>query len=161
MNQAFSQSVELDALIDGVSGVMSLQSTRENIERLEREFMKHPQVEIPVTHQHTGGIYAREITIPAGTILTGRIYKEDHFDVMISGDITVSGDDGKKRMQGFHVFKGTRGKKRAGYAHEDTRWITFCSSPEMPEEDYLDYHTVMSFAELKLTDETTEQEAKL
>jgi|TARA_R110000782_G_C14810817_1_gene412739 hypothetical protein len=152
MNEASLQVAALHSLIEGVSGPMALASTRASIERLEDEFRKHPQVDIPVIHRYAGGIYAREITIPAGTILTGRIYKEDHFDVMVSGDITVSSDDGRKRMEGFNIFPGVRGKKRAGIAHEDTRWITFCSSPEMLEDDYLDYHTVLSFDDLDKDD---------
>ena len=91
------------------------------------EFAKGlPQVEIPVNHTIHGGMYAREITIPKGTIITGQLYKFDHLDIMISGDVTVSTDSGEtKRLKGFNLFKGMSGKKRAGYAHEDTQWVTF------------------------------------
>ena len=85
-----------------------------------------PQIIIPVKHYIHGGMYAREITIPKDTVLTGDIYKFDHFDLMISGDITVSTDTGEtKRIKGYNLFNGLSGKKRAGYAHEDTTWVTF------------------------------------
>ena len=144
----------LDNLVDSASGDISLAPVRAKIEELELELSKHPQVDIPVTHRYSGGIYAREIIIPKGAMLTGRIYKEDHFDVMVSGDVTVTGCDGKKRLKGFHIFEGNRGKKRAGYAHEDTHWITFHSSPEMAADDYIYRLTSNSFAEF-------EQEVKL
>ncbi|MBL4622906.1 MAG: SET domain-containing protein-lysine N-methyltransferase [Immundisolibacteraceae bacterium] len=84
-----------------------------------------PQVGIPVTHTIHGGMYAREITIPKGTVITGQIYKFNHLDIMISGDITVSTDSGEtRRFTGYNCFSGMAGKKRAGYAHEDTTWIT-------------------------------------
>ena len=79
----------------------------------------------------------------------GKIYKDDHFDVMVYGDITVTSDDGKKRLTGFNIFPGKRGKKRAGYAHSETKWITFCSSPEMDDEAYIDHLTSTSFAGLE------------
>ena len=104
----------------------SKSSNRENILNYEKLAKELPQLEIPPTHHIHGGMYGREITIPKGTIITGQIYKFDHFDIMVSGDITVSTDTGEvMRLEGFNLFKGMAGKKRAGYAHEDTRWITF------------------------------------
>lgn len=99
--------------------------TRDNILAYEEWAKTLEQVEIPVLHHIHGGMYCRQITIPKGTVITGQLYKFDHLDVMISGDITVSTDTGeRKRLTGFNVFKGMSGKKRAGYAHEDTTWIT-------------------------------------
>ena len=84
-----------------------------------------PQLDIPVIHALHGEMYAREIVIPKGTVLTGDIYKFDHFDIMVSGDITVSTDSEEPiRLKGFNFLKGMSGKKRAGFAHEDTHWIT-------------------------------------
>lgn len=100
--------------------------TRANILAYEEMAKQLPQIEIPVKHHIHGGMYGREITIPKGALITGQIYKFDHFDVMISGDITVSTETGeRKRFTGYNCFKGESGKKRAGYAHEDTTWITF------------------------------------
>ena len=72
------------------------------------EFAKaQPQIEIPVTHYIHGGMYVREITIPKDTLITGQIYKFDHFDIMISGDVTVSTDTGERtRFTGYNCFKG-------------------------------------------------------
>ena len=136
------------SLVNAVSGVMSEKLVRSKIEALEAQWLKMPQIEIPVIHRYAKGIYAREITIPKGTALTGRIYKDDHFDIMVSGDITVSSDEGIKRLKGFNIFNGAKGKKRAGIAHEDTRWITFCACEELPDDEYLDKTTVEKFSEL-------------
>lgn len=139
---------ELDSIIESVSGPIAAQSTRNSIMALEEKMKDHPQVEIPVVHRYSGGIYAREITIPAGVMLTGKIYKGDHFDVMVYGDVTVTTDEGRKRLTGFNISKGNHGKKRAGYTHAETRWITFCSSPEMADDDYIDSLTVDNFSQL-------------
>ena len=145
-------------IIAGVSGPLSDPSVRHKIEALESEFLKLPQVEIPVTHRYAGGIYAREIVIPKDTILTGRIYKEDHFDIMVSGDISVSSEDGLKRLQGFHILEGKRGKKRAGFTREETKWITLCACPELSDDEYIDYITVTSFNKLLPSDLIDESE---
>ncbi len=137
-------------LIEKVSGNIALTSVREKIESLENEWKKLPQVEIPVVHRYSGGIYAREIVIPADTFLTGKIYKDDHFDIMVYGDVTVSSDEGVKRMSGFHAFESKSGKKRAGYTHSETKWITMCFCPPMADDDYIGYLTCASFKDYEL-----------
>lgn len=117
---------------------------------LESKMKEYPQLDIPIDHHFHAGMYARELTIKAGTLLTGRIHKFDHFDIMLSGDITVSTDDGQvKRLTGLNIMQGKAGKKRAGYAHTDTHWITFHSTDERHEDEMLDYLTCETFDELE------------
>lgn len=117
---------------------------------LESKMKEYPQLDIPIDHHFHAGMYARELTIKAGTLLTGRIHKFDHFDIMLSGDITVSTDDGQvKRLTGLNIMQGKAGKKRAGYAHTDTHWITFHSTDERHEDEMLDYLTCETFEELE------------
>ena len=139
----------LEAMINEVSGPINSAAVREKILELEGHLAKFPQVDLPVTHFNSGGLYARLIVIPKDILLTGAIYKDAHFDVMISGDITVSSDEGKKRLTGFNVMESKAGKKRAGYAHEDTVWMTFHLCEVMPEDDYVQYLTVDKFEELE------------
>jgi quercetin dioxygenase-like cupin family protein len=115
------------------------------------EFAKtQPQIEIPVTHRIHGGMYMREITIPKDCYITGHIYKFNHFDVMISGDITVSTDSGEKqRLTGYNVFNGMNGKKRAGYAHEDTTWLTVHPFNGFDGEEIQKRITAETFEELR------------
>lgn len=124
-------------------------TNRANILAWEEKAKELPQIDIPVKHHIHGGMYGREITIPKGSIITGQIYKFDHFDIMISGDITVSTDSGEtKRLTGFNVFKGMSGKKRAGYAHEDTQWITFHPFDGADGDEIQDFITADTFDEL-------------
>lgn len=96
----------------------------ERIEAMELAMAECEQVDIPVKNNHANGMYTREITIPRGTLLTGRVHLFDYVDIMLSGDITVATAEGAKRFTGANVLDGKAGRKRAGYAHEDTRWIT-------------------------------------
>lgn len=137
------------SLVKAVS-VISTGERREKLQSLETAMLQEDQVSIPVNHMFSGGIYAREITIPKGTLLTGRIHKFDHFDIMLSGDVTVSTDSCEvKRLTGLNIMEGKSGKKRAGYTHEDTHWITFHSAEERDPEQMYDFLTCGSFEELE------------
>jgi len=46
-------------------------------------FMKEqPQVELKVVHHFSKGVYARELHIPAGVILTGEIHKFKNLNIL-------------------------------------------------------------------------------
>jgi hypothetical protein len=92
-------------------------------------------------------MYVREITIPKGTILTGAVHKFDYVDIMLSGDIAVATPDGMKRLTGINIMEGPAGRKRAGYAYEDTRWLTVHKTSAMVAEGIEDVLTVKTMAE--------------
>ena len=91
------------------------------VTRLERALLDLPQLQLGVEHLVHGGMCARTVLIPAGTVVTGALLNLDNICVMW-GDISVTTDDGARRLTGFHVLPAKAGKKRAGYAHADTWW---------------------------------------
>jgi len=95
----------------------------ESVKKLENCLLDHPQIDLQTTVCLSGGVYARTIFIPAGTILTGAQHKKDHINVC-QGDISVTTDEGVKRLTGQHTFATKAGMKRAGIAHTDTWWTT-------------------------------------
>lgn len=96
----------------------------DKIERWEEFALEQPQVEILLVEKFINGMYTREILIPAGTILTGQVHKYAYVDIMLYGDILVATPDGTMRLKGHNIMEGVPGRKRAGYAYEDTGWIT-------------------------------------
>jgi len=103
---------------------------RERVQRLEEAMLTQPQVEIETHHYFSPGIYAREIIIPKGTLLTGKIHKTAHLNVISSGDISVLTEHGVQRIVGPCVIASSAGIKRAGFAHEETRWMTVHATTE-------------------------------
>lgn len=97
---------------------------RGRIEALESQIEKMPQAECPVRHHFAPGIYAREMTIPAGVVLTGAVHRTEHLNVISKGRITVSTDDGMRELSAPCTFISKPGTKRVGYAHEETIWTT-------------------------------------
>lgn len=99
----------------------------ELVKKLDEEVSKLPQETIPLQHQVSGGMYARTGVIKAGCLLIGAKHKTDHINVMF-GDISVTTDEGIKRLTGYHVLPTKAGMKRAGIAHADTVWTTICKT---------------------------------
>lgn len=97
--------------------------TNDEVIELERHVLAAPQVDLRTEHALCGGVYARTIHIPAGTVLTGALHKKDHINIVI-GDITVTTDSGPLRLTGHHVLPVKAGSRRAGFAHADTTWTT-------------------------------------
>lgn len=102
--------------------------TAEQIKRLEDNMLGMAQLPIWASHHFAEGLYAREITIPADTTLTGAEHSCEHLNICI-GDITVWTEDGMKRLTGIHVIRSLPGAKRVGYTHAETRWITVHANP--------------------------------
>lgn len=93
----------------------------ERVAALEAQILQHPQVDLQTTHLVHGGLSARTIFIPAGTVLTGALTNIDNVCVVV-GDITVTTDAGPMRLTGHHVLMARAGAKRVGLAHADTWW---------------------------------------
>jgi hypothetical protein len=104
--------------------------SRELVLELERQILALPQVQMQVRHHFAPGLYARELTIPAGTVLTGKIHRHAHLCMISKGDITVLTENGMQRLKAPCTFISTPGIKRAGYAHEDTVFTTFHPTDE-------------------------------
>ena len=122
---------------------------RANLAKYEEFALAQPQIDIPVTHRIHGGMYARQITIPAGVVITGQIYKYDHLEFMISGDATVASESGPIHLQGYHSLSGHSGKKRAITAHKDTIWLTVHPSNGTNGEQIQNLITAQDFDELE------------
>lgn len=105
-------------------------SLREKIDRLEALMLREPQVEIEPVHYFAGGLYAREITIRKGTLLTGKIHRTEHLNIISKGRIVVWTEDGMREVAAPFTMVSHPGAKRVGYALEDTVWTTIHATTE-------------------------------
>lgn len=102
----------------------------DKIMRLESEMARLPQATFETTHHFSHGIYAREIFIPAGSLLTGKIHATDHISIVSRGDISVLTEGGIERIKAPATIVSKAGMKRVGYAHADTVWTTIHGTHE-------------------------------
>ena len=99
--------------------------TLEQIYRFEDELAKLPPADFPLRHYFAQGMYAREILIRKGAMLTGAVHKTQHLCVISKGDITIASAGKVVRMVAPCTFVSEPGVKRVGWAHEDTIFTTF------------------------------------
>jgi hypothetical protein len=104
--------------------------TREQIERLEAQMRMMEQLPIEPVHHFADGLYAREILIRAGTILTGKVHSTEHLNIVSQGRIAVWTEDGMQIVAAPHTMVSRPGTKRVGFALEDTVWTTIHANPD-------------------------------
>lgn len=127
------------------------QDLRNRIVKFEALIRDGEQVEIPVTQYFCNGTYVREITIPAGIILTGKIHKHPCLSVVLTGKMEVITDQGPKLIVAPLVYESPAGVKRAGQCLEKCRWLTIhpWDGPELNEYQMAAELTVDTFEQLE------------
>lgn len=75
-------------------------------------------------HRILNGVYMRELTMPAGTIIVGKRHAREHYVTVLSGFCTVVTERGWEDIVGPCTFKSPAGEKRVFFVHEDTTLIT-------------------------------------
>ena len=108
---------------------MLIESTREKVVRLERLLQSCPQVDCPMKNYFSNGLYIREMTIPAGTVLTGAVHKTKHL-ITIQGIAKVETENGVIEINGFAGFIAYPGAKRAIFAITETVVMNFHETDE-------------------------------
>ena len=104
-------------------------------------------IDLPVSHRFINGVYAREIFIPCGVLVAGRIHKTEHISIISQGcvevvtDNVVTGEVLREIYQAPCSFISPVGTKRMVQAVEDTVWTTIHKhdgqhSPENIEDIY-------------------------
>ena len=85
-----------------------------------------PQVDCPLTHRFTPGMYTREIFMPKGTFIVSKIHKTEHPFVVLTGKarVWIEGE-GVKVITAPHVGITKPGTRRVLLILEDCRWLTF------------------------------------
>lgn len=129
-------------------GINRVRLMRDKVVRLEEEISHQPQVDCPVVHHFAPGVYAREMTIPAGVTLTGAIHKTEHLSIVSKGRIAFTTDEGVVEVSAPFTFVSKPGAKRAGYAIEETVWTTIHATEETDLDMLCEELTESTSAEL-------------
>lgn len=117
---------------------------RQRVFAAEADIRRLPPVECPVTHHFSDGIYAREMFIPKGTMLTGHIHKHQNLNIMSKGELLVLTEDGVKRVKAPFTIVSPPGTKRIAFALEDTVWTTIHATTETDLEKIEGYFVAHS-----------------
>ena len=126
-----------------------VKSRDEVIDVVENIIANQPQIECPVTHRFTKDMYIREVFVPAGTILTSEIHKNEHPHVLSLGKITMwDGEGGEITVTAPYCGITKENARRVVLVHEDCIFTTFhvteAKNVEDAEKDiFVDYDNIL------------------
>lgn len=125
-----------------------IKSRREKIHQLEVMVNSVPaqaKFKIKTTHRFIKGVYCREVFVPAGTILIGKINKSENMSIMSAGDVLVATEYGVKRIKAPFTAVSKPGIKRVGYVAEDMVWTSVIRTDETDVEKLNDILFVTNY----------------
>lgn len=103
---------------------------REAVEQIEDAMQGMPPAFLPIKHYFANGMYAREMTMPADTVITGAVHKTTHFCILSQGRVRVMSEDGIEELVAPAIIVSQPGTKRAIHALEDTVWTNIHATNE-------------------------------
>ncbi len=86
--------------------------SRQQIERLQTEIAKLPQLELPTSHYFSGGMYCRKMRLPKDALLVGKVHKHAHFFMCMAGEMIVWTETGMRHLFAGDVVESEAGTKR-------------------------------------------------
>lgn len=110
-----------------------LEEYHRKVDELEAGLSQFEQIEVPTKHRFLSnpGMYIREATAPAGSILTSKEHLTDHPFVMLSGEQSILEPDGTwKRITAPFMGFTKAGSRRVVVIHADTTMVTFHATEE-------------------------------
>jgi hypothetical protein len=83
----------------------------------------------PLKHSFADGFYVREIFIPKGLLIIGKIHKHEHPNFLMSGVVEIVTEEGSTTLIGPCAMISPPGTKRALRSITDLVWITVHLNP--------------------------------
>lgn len=104
----------------------------------------------PLKHWFSDGVYCREISLPAGSVVVGRIHRHEHLNIISKGSCTVYTEFGTEELSAPATFVSKAGTKRIVYTHEDCIWTTIHKNEDNERDGSIleERYTSADYAEL-------------
>lgn len=112
-------------VIDLPEALHDAEARREFVQNIENMIVEHPKGETgnnnmcPLGHHFADGCYIREMFMPAGILLTGKIHKYEHPTFLLEGVVSIVTDDGAVLMSAPQLLISPAGTKRMIFSHTD------------------------------------------
>lgn len=104
---------------------VELPTFRDKVSYLAYRMKEVEQTDLPVKHHFSPGLYLREIFMPAGTVVIGKIHKTEHFNILVKGACLIIHDDYRREeLRAPAVFVSKAGVQKVLYILEDMIWMT-------------------------------------
>jgi len=128
--------------------VEEIQQRRDLVTAWGKRLALQPQVECPVTNRFAGGLYLREIFMPAGSFVIGKIHSTQHFNIIVSGECLIATTDGVKHVRAPYTFISEPGVQKCVLNLTDVLWQTTHVTDSKDPEEIVESLTVCDYADL-------------
>jgi hypothetical protein len=135
------------SVMDTFAGALVSQEFRTKVLEMESVMREEPQVECHLEHVFAPGLYARQIQMPAGALVVGKIHKHSHVNTISKGRCLVATEFGYEELVAPHTFVSKPGTKRAVLVLEDTVWTTYHPTEETDLERVEDHVIAKTYEE--------------
>ena len=105
-------------------------ATLAQIETVEAQLLRQPQVHAPVIHRFAPGVYMRTVIIPAGCNALGHEHLTDHFNVILRGRVLVLCGGRVEEIRAPAVFVASAGVRKVVHTLEETEWANIHPTTE-------------------------------
>lgn len=102
-------------------GALAPIPTADQLRRLAQVLMQGETLDIDaMTHHHFAhGIYGREMRIPAGVVVVGKIHRYSTLNILAQGSMSVTTPEGQKVIHAPAIFTSLPGMQKAALALTD------------------------------------------
>lgn len=138
-------------------GAVEEAAIRNQIKAVEEITKSLTQHEFDIVDHFSHGVYAREMKMPKGSIVVGKIHRFKNLNIISQGAVSFFSIDGLMKVKAPFTFVGSPGAKRVIYAHEDTVWTVIHGTEETDIDKIEEMFIAKDYDEL---DETLIKEAK-
>lgn len=97
---------------------------RQKIIMAEEWMKQQPQIDLKVINHFSYGVYARELHIPAGILLTGEIHKFENLNILSKGRMRVTVNNRITEVEAPFTTVSAPGTKRIAYTLTECIWTT-------------------------------------
>ena len=104
--------------------VRHVSKVNSRVEEIEKVLLNIPQIDAPLTHRFSPGVYLREIFMPAGSLIIGHEHKTEHFNIILQGKALVNMDGVIHEIAAPDIFISKPGVRKILLIQEDMRWAT-------------------------------------
>lgn len=109
--------------------VLASTPTLQQVQQLENELRDFEQVDCPVEHYFAPGLYTRKCSIPANSVVVGKMHRHQHPTFLMSGTVRINTDRGMETITGPHIWISQENAKRALYTMTDCVFATVHLNP--------------------------------
>lgn len=119
-------------------------TTKDKVVEFQKMCAELPQLEMEehTTHTFGGGMYARQLFRPKGTLIIGKVHKKEHLYLIMNGSVLVTTDGEPKQYDGPCIVVSKPGTKRAVLALTDATCVMIVRTDKMQVDEELEKELV-------------------